>query len=106
MITNKTRGFTLIEMLIVIAILGLLLAIFIPAFTEHKAREEVKAKFGTPTPITSDYSVSTEESRCNAKAELMKLTPRYDALTGCSVQVGDRFVPIEQVRFDANGNAQ
>ena len=103
--TNRNRGFTLIELFIVLAILGILLAIFIPAFRDYKARQQ----FGDPTPVSAiqsentDY-VSTEQTRCERKAALMEMIPRYDALTGCTVQVGTLFVPIESVRFDANGN--
>ncbi|KQU65058.1 type II secretion system protein G [Rhizobacter sp. Root16D2] len=43
MVMNKPRGFTLIELMVVMAAIGLLLAVTVPRYTEHvdRAREVV-----------------------------------------------------------------
>jgi prepilin-type N-terminal cleavage/methylation domain-containing protein len=58
---KKVQGFTLIELMIVIAILGILLAIAIPAYQDYTVRTKVSECFNLQTPVKlqlSEYFIS------------------------------------------------
>lgn len=55
--SEKARGFTLIELMIVVAIMGILLAIAIPNYRDYLLRAELKEAFTN----LSDYRVKMEQ---------------------------------------------
>ncbi len=61
---RTSTGFTLIELMIVIAILGILLAIAIPAYSDYSAR----AKVSEGMMIASDAKMSVSEYRLSQGA--------------------------------------
>jgi len=63
---NNQQGFTLIELMIVVAIIAILAAIAIPAYNDYTARAQLSEGFtlasGLKTPIAEAYAQDNEDA--------------------------------------------
>ena len=64
---NAQKGFTLIELMIVIAIIGILAAIAIPAYQTYIAKSQVSAGLAEISAVKTGYEAQVNEGTAVAK---------------------------------------
>ena len=79
---NAQKGFTLIELMIVIAIIGILAAIAIPSYQNYIARSQVAEAFTLMDGAKSDVNTNLQNNSCTKVSGADdKVTGKYGVLT-------------------------
>ena len=69
MATQKQQGFTLIELMIVVAIIGILAAVALPAYQSYTQRATFSEVVLATTPYKSAFEVAVQTGRISALAD-------------------------------------
>lgn len=78
---NAQKGFTLIELMIVIAIIGILAAIAIPQYQNYIARSQVAEAFTLADGIKTNINTNRQAGKCFANGSATKVASD-DEITG------------------------
>ncbi|MGH8037942.1 MAG: pilin [Stenotrophomonas sp.] len=71
---KKQQGFTLIELMIVVAIIAILAAIALPMYQDYVAKSQVTAGLAEITPGKTQFEVAINEGKTPANAADIGLT--------------------------------
>ena len=91
---NAQKGFTLIELMIVVAIIGILAAIAIPAYQDYIARSQASEGFNLADGLKTSLSDNLQNGTCGTTSLVGKYASKVQLGgtaaangTGCTVQI-------------------
>ncbi|MBN6102135.1 pilin [Xanthomonas sp. CFBP 8703] len=86
---KKQQGFTLIELMIVVAIIAILAAIALPAYQNYVRKSQVTAALSDITPGKTQFEVLTNEGKSITSATDIGLTDKTSRCKSIDVTAGD-----------------
>ena len=107
---SAQKGFTLIELMIVVAIIGILAAVALPAYQTYTKKAEFSEAVLAATPYKSAFEVAAQTGRLAALTDADHGTNGIPAAAGAtgvitSVEVADGVITVLSTITDSTGTA-
>ncbi|WP_425666347.1 type IV pilin protein [Vibrio tubiashii] len=107
--SRKTKGFTLIELMIVVAIIGVLASISIPAYQDYVRKSEAASALATLKSLITPAEVFYQENGTTSAAALSNLgidsgANNLGTIASAITGTGSAAVPTLKFTFDSDSS--
>ena len=76
------RGLTIIESMIIVAIIGIILSVAIPAFQDYRVREKVRESVNLADPVRAALGIACSQGKLSGADNASLGLPPADGLSG------------------------